>query len=77
MTKFFEKHTKIGFSGSNKNEVIRAVLNFLIFFYLRKDFARIKRTKSTKNKNNKKNKKYKNANKRISDFFPLRCFLCV
>ena len=37
--------------SSNVNEVIRAVLNSLFFYYcffLRKDFARTKSTKSTK-----------------------------
>ena len=44
---------------SNVNEVIRVV-----FFFLQKDFTRTKSTKRTKN-----------TNKRISDFFSLRCFL--
>ena len=65
------------FSG-NISEVIKAVLNFL--FFLQKDFARTKSTKkpkSTKSTKRHKNtrQKYKNANKIISDYFPLRCFL--
>ena len=47
-----------GTGSSNINEVIRAVLNF--FFFFTKRFC--------------EHKKHKNANKRISDFFPLRCF---
>ena len=50
-----------GTGSSNINEVIRAVLNF--FFFFTKRFC--------------EHKKHKNANKRISDFFPLRCFLCA
>ena len=34
--------------SSNVNEVIRAVLNSLFFFFLQKDFARSKSTKSIK-----------------------------
>ena len=60
MTKFVEKHTKIGFSSSNINEVIKAVLNFLIFFFFYEKILHAqkeqkaqrrkitKRTKSTK-----------------------------
>ena len=64
--------------SSNINEVIRAVLNFLIF--LRKYFARTKSTKSTEStKSTKRHKdtqaKAQNANKRISYYSPLRCFL--
>ena len=57
--------------SSNINEVIREVLNFLLFF-LRKDFARTKSTKGTKGtkrtkrtkriKSTKKLKKHKNTN---------------
>ena len=54
--------------SSNINEVIREVLNFLLFF-LRKDFARTKSTKGTKRtkrtkriKSTKKLKKHKNTN---------------
>ena len=50
--------------SSDINEVIRAVLNFLFFFT--KGFC-----------SHKKYKKHKNANKGISDFFHLRCFLCA
>ena len=49
--------------SSNINEVFRAVLDSL-FFYYKKGFAGTKSAKSTKN-----------ANKHISDFFPLRCFI--
>ena len=61
--------------SSNINEVIKAVLNF----FLRKDFAHTKSTKSTKSiKGTKQHKdtwaKARNANKQISDYFPLRCF---
>ena len=56
----------IGIS-SNINEVIRAVLNFLLFFY-EKILHAPKSTKSTKQhqkapKSTKKHKKYKNATK--------------
>ena len=81
--------------SSKINEVIRAVLNsllFFFFFFLQKDFARTKSTKSTKSikstkkhqkhqkhqqhQKHKKHEKHINANKRISDFFPLKFFLC-
>ena len=60
--------------SSNINEVIKAVLNSLFLFFLRKDFAHTKRTKSTKStKSTKRHKdtwaKVQNANKRISDYF--------
>ena len=62
--------------SSSVNEVIRAVLNLL--FFLRKDLTRTKSTKAPKapkaQKGQKSTKKHKNANKRISNFFPLRCF---
>ena len=50
--------------SSNVNEVIRAVLNSLFFYYcffffLRKDFARTKSTKSTKTQPSKSTKRYK------------------
>ena len=64
--------------SSNIDEVIKAVLNSI--FFLRKDFAHTKSTKSTKNSKSTKRHKdtravAQNANKRISDYFPLRCFL--
>ena len=85
--------------SSNINEVIRAVLNFLLFFY-EKILHAPKATKSTKStkrhkgtqtkaqkrelpalKAPKRTKRYKdtqakaqNANKRISDYFPLGYF---
>ena len=61
--------------SNNKNEVIRAVLNLLFYFFLRKYFTPTKSTK--KHKKHEKHKKRKNANKRVSDFFRLRCFLCA
>ena len=79
--------TKQIYISSNINEFIKTVLNFLFYFFhdkiLRaqkaqkgqKEFKATKSTKSTKS--TKKHKKYKNANKRISDFFPFRCFLCA
>ena len=42
--------------SSNINEVIRAVLNFLFFIFLQKDFERTKSTKSTKTQPNKSTK---------------------
>ena len=60
------------YTSSNINEVIKAVLNSL--FFLRKDFAHTKSTKSTK-RHKYTRAKAQNANKRISDYFPLRCFL--
>ena len=49
--------------GSNINEVIRAVLNFLVYFYLflQKDFATQKAPKEQKS--TKKHKKHKNHKK--------------
>ena len=78
--------------SSNINEVIRAALNSLFFFYKKilhapkapkaskaskaqKSPKSIKSTK--KHQKHKKHKKHINANKRISDFFHLRCFLCA
>ena len=78
--------------SSNINEVIRAVLNSLFFFYRKtlhapkvpkasKASKAQKSTKSTKrtkkHQKHKKHKKHINANKQISDFFPLRYFLCA
>ena len=62
-------------SSSNMNEVIKAVLNPL-FFYEKISHAQkapkapkvLKCTKTLR-------QKHKNANKRIRDYFPLRCFL--
>ena len=49
--------------SSNVNEVIRAVLNSLYFYYcfffLQKDFTRTKSTKSTKTQPSKSTKRYK------------------
>ena len=47
MIKRIHACNKIKFS-SIINEVMRAVLNFLFFIFLPKDFAHTKRTKSTK-----------------------------
>ena len=56
--------------------LLRAVLNFSLFF-LQKDLAGAKSTKSTKSTKRHKETQAKaqNANKRISDYFSLRCFL--
>ena len=51
--------------SSNVNEVTRAVLNSLLFFTKR--FRTQQNTKTPR-------QKHKNGDKRISDFFPLRCF---
>ena len=51
--------------SNNVNEVIKAVLNFFIFFFAKRFL---------KHKKYKKHKKHKNANKRISDFSPLDVF---
>ena len=66
----------------NINEVIRTVLNFFFFFYKKilhapKAQKALKAPKSTKSTKRHKNTQAKaqNANKRISDYFPLRCFL--
>ena len=69
---------RINFS-SDINEAIRAVLNFLFFFTKRfcthqkapKAPKALKALKGIKTPR----KKHKNANKRRSDYFPLRCFL--
>ena len=68
--------------SSNINEVIRAVLNFLFFFYKKilhapKAQKALKAPKSTKSNKRHKNTQAKaqNANKQISDYFSLRCFL--
>ena len=83
MIKKIHACNRVNFS-SNINEVIRAILNSL--FFLRKDFARTKSTKSNKStRSTKSTKRHKDtrakaqnrkiANKRVSDFFPLRCLL--
>ena len=59
--------------SSNINEVIKAVLNFLFFFY-EKILHTLKALKAL-NGTNTLGQKHKNANRRISDYFPLRCFL--
>ena len=68
---------------SNINEVIRAVLNFFFFFFYENILHAQKALKALKAQKSQKalkgtktpRQKHKNANKRISDFFPLRCFL--
>ena len=66
---------------SNINEVIRAVLNPLLSFHEKishepkalkapKELTPLKALKCIKSPK----QKHKNANKRISDYFPLRCF---
>ena len=58
-------------ANSNINEVLRAVLSSLFFFFFAKRFWM--HQKHQKHKDATK-QKYKNANKQISDFFLLRCF---
>ena len=64
-------------NSSNINEVIRTVLN--LFFYKKISHAQIalKTLKAPKALKGTKTlrKKAQNANQRISDYFPLRCFL--
>ena len=55
--------------SSNINEVIRAVLNSLYFFY-EKICLHQKHQKAQR----RNQAKAQNASKRISDFVPLRCF---
>ena len=66
--------------NSNINEVIRAVLNLLLIFFYEKISHASKAQKSNKStKSTKRHKdtqaKAQNLNKRISDYFPLGCFL--
>ena len=66
--------------SSNINEVIRAVLNFfllLLFFFYKKVLHALKALKPLKALKGTKTlrQKHKNANKRISDYFPRRCYL--
>ena len=69
-----EQITQLKTSG-NVNEVIRTVLNsLLLLFFFTKRFCTYQ--KHQKHKDSTK-QKHKNANKRISDFFDLRCFLCA
>ena len=62
--------------NSNVNEVIRAVLNFLFFFFTKRFHTHQMHKKDQKHQKYKDatKQKHKNANKRISDFFPLRSF---
>ena len=55
----------------------RAILNVFILFYFfhEKNLDTQKTQKPQKDKKHKKHKKHKNANKRISNFLPLRRFL--
>ena len=59
MTKFVEKHRKIGFSSSNINEVIKGVLNFLIFFFYEKILHAQKEQKAQRTKITKRTKSTK------------------
>ena len=58
--------------SSNINEVIKAVLN--PFFFYEKILHALRAPKAPKAQKAPR-QKHKNASKRISDFFPLRCFL--
>ena len=70
-------------ASSNINEVIRAVLNSIFFFFYKKISYALKAQKALKSLKAPKalkgtktlRQKHKNANKRISDYVPLRCFL--
>ena len=48
--------------------------SFKLFIFFTKRFARTKSTKKYQKHKDTTKQKHKNANKRISDFFPLRCF---
>ena len=65
--------------NSNINEVIRAVLNLLIFFYEKISHASKAQKSNKSTKSTKRHKdtqaKAQHLNKRINDYFPLRCFL--
>ena len=76
LARFFAPKPSAFNLSSNINEAIRAVSNFL-FCFLRKDFAHTKSTKSTKSIKRHKGTQAQaqNANKQVSDYFPLRCFL--
>ena len=70
--------------SSNLNEIIRAILNFFILFtkifYKHKKAQKAQkaqRRNQAKVQKAQTAQKDKNANKRISDFLPLRCFLCA
>ena len=47
------------FASSNANEIIRAVLNSLIFFFFTKRFCTQQKRKSTKTEPSKRTKRYK------------------
>ena len=80
MIKKIHACNKINFS-SNINEVIRTVLNFLLFFMIRshKRKKALKSLKALKELKAQKQSQVKaqNTKKRISTFFHLRCFLYV
>ena len=63
---FYEMET-----SSNVNLVIRAVLNSVFFFFFTKRFCTHKKHQKHKDADKQK---HKNANKWISDFFPLDVF---
>ena len=58
-------------TSSNINEVIKAVLNVLFFFFFEKISHTLKALKAIKTLKDTKTlgQKHKNANKRISDYF--------
>ena len=66
------------FSSSNVNEAITTILNSLFFFFYKKILHAQKAQKAQKTQKTQKakdaRKKHKNANKQISDFFPLDVF---
>ena len=81
-----ERFAKRTVESSIVNEVIRAVLNSFFFFFYKNILHTPKAQKAQKaqksqkaqrrnREKHKKHKKHKSANKRISDFFLLRCFL--
>ena len=83
-----ERLAKRTVENSIVNEVIWAVLNslLLLFYFLPKRFHTHKKHKKHKKhrkdkdatgQKHKKHKKHKSTNKRINDFFLLRCFLSV
>ena len=65
--------------SSNVNEVIKTLLNFLSFFTKTFDthqkHSKTRKAPEALNDIKTLGQKHKNANKRISDYFPLRCFL--
>ena len=62
-------------TSSNVNEVIRAVLKSFFFYEKISHVLKALKAQKVRRHNQAKAQKHKNANKRISHFFPLRCFL--